>query len=67
MNETINHIYGNCALNNKKQACLCLKNGWMGKACPNWIPVDDLLNEKVESMEDLLKYAKKLKELNNEA
>lgn len=65
-NESINHIYGQCSLNNKKQACPCLKNGWMGKACPNWIPVDSLLGVEVNSFDDLLKYAQKLKEMNND-
>lgn len=47
--------YGHCKAYNPsvRDSCSCLKNGWMGRACPNWVPVDE--NNWEEMLEKLRK------------
>lgn len=42
--------YGTCKLG---AACLCLKNGWIGRQCIQWIPLG------VTSFEELAAYVRK--------
>jgi hypothetical protein len=45
--------YGHCELDSPK--CICLKTGWKGQTCPNWIPLG------VKSYEEFKAYIVKTK------
>lgn len=45
--------YGKCVSNK----CTCLKEGWLGSDCPNWVPIN------LNSFEQMVEKAREIKQV----
>jgi len=61
MIDYIKDHYGHCKTYDPKikDSCSCLKEGWLGRFCPNWVPIEE---NNFEEMIEKLKERKRNKE-----
>jgi hypothetical protein len=53
LKDYIKNNYGKCKVYDPKikNSCSCMKDGWLGLACPNWQPVEwNSFEERIEEL-----------------